>query len=197
MFFATLALVACSRPSSPDTSKIGKPSDPVVVEGQNEKDDPFAWARVRTKQLVASLAAGDALWTRVTPEPQEKIVTPCAAADFAKKDGVAQPSTHRKGEMFLTFVRNGAADPYRTHGPMPDGAALVKRTFLPKTKGADEGEITAYFLMFKAQGKNPDGGDWIWATTTGDGTPLEVGTMASCADCHRTQAPHDWVFGPK
>src|SRR5438309_271548 len=134
--FAALALAACSRPSPPDTTKIGKPSDP-VAEGPHAKDDPFAWARVRTKELVASLAGNDPLWTRVTLEPQEKIVTPCAAPDFAKKNDVAQPSTHRKGEMFLTFVRNGAADPYRTHGPMPDGAALVKRTFLPKTNGAD------------------------------------------------------------
>lgn len=192
---AALSLCGCGRSSQPEPSKIGKPSDPVVADASAK--DPFAWARVRTQELVASLAAGDPLWIRVTAEPQEKIVTPCAAADFVKKEGGALPSTHRKGEMFLTFVRNGAADPYRTHAKMPDGAVLVKRTFVPRAKGADDGEITAYFLMFKAAGKNPEGGDWIYATTAGDGTPLEVGTMKSCAQCHQTQASNDWIFGPK
>ena len=195
----TLALAACGR-SQREPNEIGKTNDPIANAAPNAAesvDDPDAWARAKTKELVASLAAGDPLWTQVTAAPQEKIVTPCAAPDFAKKVGAAEPASHRKGEMFLTFVRNGAADPYREHGTMPDGAALVKRTFVPKAKGADDGEITAYFLMFKAEGKNPGGGDWIYATTTGDGTPLEVGTMKSCAECHQTQAAHDWVFGPR
>ena len=193
---ALILVPACGRSSSPEPTKIGKVADPASTATATAKD-PDAWARVRAQELVASLAKTDPLWTKVTPDPQEKIVSPCAAPDFAKKIGGAEPATHRKGEMFLTFVRDGAADPYRTHEPMPDGAALVKRTFMPREKGADDGEITAYFLMFKAKGKNPSGGDWIYATTDRDGTPLEVGTMKACAECHQTQAAHDWVFGPK
>ncbi|MEO7093559.1 MAG: cytochrome P460 family protein [Polyangiales bacterium] len=203
---ALMLLVGCGRSSPPEPTKIGKANDLASGAGEKGEDkagdkdkaDPDAWARVRAKELVASLAAGDPLWTKVTPEPQEKIISPCAAPDFVKiKEGGAGASTHRKGEMFLTFVRNGAADPYRTHAAMPDGAALIKRTFLPRKKGADDGEITAYFLMVKAAGKNPTGGDWIYATTDGQGAPLEAGPLKACAECHQTQAANDWIFGPR
>jgi hypothetical protein len=63
------------------------------------------------------------------------------------------------------------------------------------TSAEDEGTLTAFFVMEKAAGRNPSGGDWLYATTKPDGTVLRAGPLPDCMACHEKRREQGYLYG--
>ena len=76
---------------------------------------------------------------------------------------------------------------------LPTGSALVKEKWLDPEKQPP----TQYAAMVKREsGYDPDHGDWEYVfTLTQPRRSVERGRIATCIECHKSAAAHDYVFG--
>jgi len=72
---------------------------------------------------------------------------------------------------------------------MPYGAILIKENY-----DKDKKTLSVITPMYKVKGFNPDGDNWFWAKYSPDGTPMQVGKVGGCMNCHSVQKSRDWIF---
>jgi len=90
-------------------------------------------------------------------------------------------------ELFANSVALKAAREGKTE--MPEGSILVKLNY-----GKDKETLKAITPMYKAQGYNPEAGDWFWAKYGPDGKAMASGKVEGCINCHRAKKANDWIF---
>jgi hypothetical protein len=115
------------------------------------------------------------------------------------------PSSVAEGAYVEEWVSSDAYATYSAVRPdasgsgvvLPVGATIVRA--IVDATGSTTQELT---VMVKGpSGYNPDVGDWWFAVTDPDGTPIvtDAGTMAgpldACATCHVPRATDDFLFG--
>lgn len=109
------------------------------------------------------------------------------------------------GESFINvYVSAGAFNTYAVVDPgapgtgitLPEGTIIVREVLEPS------GKVKRLTLMAKGPaGYNPDLGDYWFAVTEPDGTPVvengvtRVGRLADCYGCHVPRATDDYLFG--
>lgn len=71
---------------------------------------------------------------------------------------------------------------------MPDGAIIMKENY------NEERELVALTPMYRAEGFNPEGGDWFWAKYGPEGEDMASGKVKGCIDCHARVKNRDWRF---
>ena len=92
---------------------------------------------------------------------------------------------------FLKVYVNNAAKKAIEDGKMmmPEGAIVVKENY-----AKDKETLAAVTPMYKAEGFNPDAGNWFWAKYKADGSVLASGKVEGCIDCHSKVKDKDWLF---
>jgi len=58
---------------------------------------------------------------------------------------------------------------------------------------ADYGGPTAFELMYKLPGYNPEGGDWYWLSSEDGSTVSVFGRVDSCLGCHKAAKDRDYL----
>jgi hypothetical protein len=197
---AALGSLSCTRAEPPRPDPATAHAEPSVAASASAAsaapvDEADA---VRIKAMVLESPK----WNRATRTAFQKIAD-CRAI-FERED-----STHRHGEKFHIYIK-GDRDrmvAYQDGKPLGlgDGTVIVKRTFVPHaldggvvvmgTSAEDEGTLTAFFVMEKAKGRNPNGGDWLYATTKPDGTVLRAGLLPDCMACHEKRREQGYLYG--
>ncbi|MGD2135880.1 MAG: cytochrome P460 family protein [Gemmatimonadales bacterium] len=137
------------------------------------------------------------------PEMQAPAPDTTAAALWAHLEGSNYSESYAlwpdKGELYagqephgmlLTTYLNDLALDALTNGAgaMPNGAIVVKENYMP------DSTLAAITIMYKAEGYNPDVGDWFWVKRLADGTVEASGRVAGCIGCHGQQAANDYLF---
>jgi hypothetical protein len=80
-------------------------------------------------------------------------------------------------------------------GKLPVGSILIKENF--DSSGT---KLMALTVMYRAEGFNPDAGDWHWTKYEADGTVSAMkgmrvtGKVGMCIECHRSAGGSDFVF---
>ncbi len=92
--------------------------------------------------------------------------------------------------MLLTTYLNPSAHEALTGmaGTMPTGAIIVKENYMP------DSTLAATTVMYKADGFDPEHGNWYWLKVLADGTIEVQGRGAGCIACHSAEADNDYVF---
>jgi hypothetical protein len=184
--------VAITPPSDASAALVA-PSPPSSSSAEAAPVNPSRAAHIQALVLESHT------WNRATRTSLQKLADCRAMSE-------REDSTHRKGEKFHLYVK-GPRElmiSYQDGKPLAPGAVIVKRTFVPKvldggtvisTVAEDEGTLTAFFVMEKVAGSNPNGGDWLYATTKPDGTVLRAGVLADCMDCHQKRREQGFLYG--
>lgn len=76
------------------------------------------------------------------------------------------------GREGIEPMREGAQD------EMPLGSVIVKENYQP------DSTLASTTVMYKAEGYDPEHGDWFWMKRLADGTVDASGHVGSCIDCH-------------
>jgi len=87
------------------------------------------------------------------------------------------------GALLTTYVDNGALEGLAamsrgTQDAMPLGAVIVKENHRP------DSTLASVTVMYKAEGYDPEHGNWFWMKRLPDGTVPASGRVQSCIDCH-------------
>lgn len=126
------------------------------------------------------------------------------ASQFAHVSGDAYASALGATSYIELFANTTAADSYRLIAPevsgsgsvVPEGGVIVREVL--------DANGTAQRLTVMAKGPagyNPALGDWFFAVTTLDGTPIvedgvaRSGRLADCYSCHVPRMGDDFLFG--
>ena len=73
-------------------------------------------------------------------------------------------------------------------GQLPDGSIVVKVNM-------DTNEnITAYTIMAKVKGYNPEANDWFWAKLDAEGNEQVSGKVSPCIECHSALDSNDYII---
>ena len=73
-------------------------------------------------------------------------------------------------------------------GSLPDGSIIVKESYTADKK------LTIISAMFKKQGFNPMGGDYMWLRASADLKILAQGRVAPCIACHTAAQGNDYIM---
>jgi Cytochrome P460 len=147
-------------------------------------------AKVESKPVdeVLSAAAGGAEVIRVTPQPQAMSAMVAVACAYAS---TSKGGPH-DGFYFDVYLTPGGAETMRTaRGAYPAGTVILKRKYSDAA-----GQKTVFFTGMRKHGAgyNPEGGDWEYFTTSGDGKKAtSQEKLASCMACHEEYASTDYV----
>ncbi len=187
---AALASASCTRSEPPPRASPANVPPPPSVAERVDGPEP---ARIR------ALVLDSHTWNRATRTALQKLADCRAVSE-------REDSTHRKGEKFHLYVKGERQQmiAYQDGKPLAPGTVIVKRTFTPRRidggvvmgmTAEEDGDLTAFFLMENVAGKNPAGGDWLYATTRPDGTVLRAGALADCMACHEKRREQGFLFG--
>lgn len=155
----------------------------------------------------------------LSPQRAEEIyraILPSLRATYARSGDVAalaysswaRHNTHpyrssRHGDVFVNNYTNEIAGAYRLYeraGQMPEGALIVKDSFIMTTDG--DIQTGSFALMEKMpRGFDPQNGDWRYMLVDGQGEVRGISKayaserVAFCGECHRKAAPEsDHLF---
>lgn len=93
------------------------------------------------------------------------------------------------GDYVSIYVSDNALSSAETGGAtMPYEAMVVKEGF-----NSDE-ELTGLYLMYKAEGFDPDNNDWFWAAYSPEGDVKAEGKVGGCISCHEGKEDVDYIF---
>ena len=129
------------------------------------------------------------------PADGEKFWTYISKTNFYKKWGMwpghegMYPGNSPHGAYIRLYANDSALKAAKAGKPMPYGAILVKENY-----DKDKKTLMVITPMYKVKGFNPDGDDWFWAKYSPDGTPMQVGKVEGCMNCHSAQKSRDWIF---
>ena len=99
------------------------------------------------------------------------------------------PGHSPHGAYIQLYANDSALKAAKAGKPMPYGAILVKENY-----DKDQKTLMVITPMYKVKGFNPNGDDWCWAKYSPDGTPMQVGKVEGCMNCHSVQKSRDWIF---
>jgi hypothetical protein len=94
------------------------------------------------------------------------------------------------GPLVAVFLNDKAFGSLEAGKPFGEGAILVVESY------DNDKKHTAFDVMYKAQGYNPQGGDWYWLSCGPDGRVKTAGTIASCIGCHRAASDSEYILRP-
>lgn len=124
-----------------------------------------------------------------------------APTPFGPRMSASNDETTHGRKLYLLFARHasyGHLDEPGVASTSAIGQAIVKEAWKPDVpRSLVPGERAELFVMFKVDEATPgtDRG-WVYGVTTPDGREvIDVGMIASCAECHR-KASHERLFGP-
>jgi hypothetical protein len=144
-----------------------------------------------------------------TPEGTAPIVVSAAELFKMMGDGMAAyrlfegTTEMQEGKSphgaYVTILVNGVAarSIEEKAGSFDEGSLIVKKNYDQDKK------FTAYTVMYKVKGYDPEHGDWYWAKFTEDGTTDLEGEAVKalfqekgegCIACHTQVKDKDWVF---
>ena len=133
--------------------------------------------------LTAQEINAESLWKRITVEEDyEKY-------PFWSDHKGLQPGQSPHGLYHKIYIHPyiESALPVQ-QGQLPDGSIVVKVNM-------DVNEnITAYTIMAKVKGYNPDAHDWFWAKLDAQGNETASGKVAPCIECHSALASNDYII---
>lgn len=97
------------------------------------------------------------------------------------------------GMLLTTYVNSLAHDAITNKaGAMSDGAIVVKENYAP------DSTLAAVTVMYKAEGYNPDVGNWYWVKYLPDGSVdsdgMAQGRVQGCIACHGGKADNDYIM---
>jgi hypothetical protein len=95
--------------------------------------------------------------------------------------------------IFVNDVALEAIGAEEFGGVLPYGSIIVKENL---TGTVDEpGDVAALTVMYKLGGFNPEGGDWFWLKTPGDGSAIDAeGAIEGCISCHVQEGNADFML---
>lgn len=99
------------------------------------------------------------------------------------------PGHSPHGAYVKLYANDIALKAAKAGKPMPYGAILVKENY-----SKDQKTLMLITPMYKVKGFNPGGDDWFWAKYSTYGTPMQVGKVGGCMNCHSVQKSRDWIF---
>jgi len=99
------------------------------------------------------------------------------------------PGHSPHGAYVKLYANDIALKAAKAGKPMPYGAILVKENY-----SKDQKTLMVITPMYKVKGFNPGGDDWFWAKYSTYGTPMQVGKVGGCMNCHSVQKSRDWIF---
>ncbi len=146
-----------------------------------------------------AVASNDLLYTgsiTTLPEPRSAAVWPYLQAQEYQKKWTLMPGTTAQmagnsphGAFITTYVNDIALNAINAkRGAIPPGGMVVKENYMP------DRTLAAVTLMYKADGFNPDAGDWYWMQRTANGNVPAEGRVAGCINCHAGNAANDYLF---
>lgn len=120
---------------------------------------------------------------------------------YVKLTPIPLHTTVNETDWVDVFITRAAATAYLealVRQPRIDSGTVIVRAVLDEA-----GAMKKLTVMAKAPaGYYPDGGDWLYAVTAPDGTPLpdeagqaQWGRLSDCAACHEGRRDHGWLFG--
>ena len=125
----------------------------------------------------------------------EKFWTYISKTNPYKKWGVwpghegMYPGNSPHGAYVKLYANDSALKAARDGMPMPYGAILVKENY-----SKDQKTLMLITPMYKVKGFSPGEDAWFWAKYSPDGTPMQVGKVGGCMNCHSAQKSRDWIF---
>src|SRR5262249_49495311 len=126
-------------------------------------------------------------WTRVNSEPA--MMDAATAAMCAQMVKGQNPHQNKFINVFVNDVGRQAM--FQKTPRFPKGTVVVKE----KLPAANSNTPEALTVMIKrAEGYNPEGGDWEYLVTSGDGADIiSRGRNESCQRCHSLYKNTDFV----
>lgn len=95
--------------------------------------------------------------------------------------------------IFVNDVALEAIGSEEFSGVLPYGSIIVKESFMGTVD--EPGDAAALTVMYKLGGFNPEGGDWFWLKTPGDGSTIEAeGVAEGCIGCHAQEGSADFML---
>jgi hypothetical protein len=156
---------------------------------------------------ACSGAQGDGAGDAVTVDDQALLREALTYRDpqaFTPLNGLSYASA-LGGEAFINvYVSAGAFDTYAAVDPAVPGTGITlpEGTIIVREVLDAGGKVKRLTLMAKGPaGYNPDLGDYWFAVTEPDGTPVvengatRVGRLTDCYGCHIPRASDDYLFG--
>jgi hypothetical protein len=99
------------------------------------------------------------------------------------------PAESPHGAFLKLFVNDKALQAIEEgQMPLPPGSIIVKENY------GDDKTLMAVTPMYKAEGYNPEAGDWFWAKYGAEGEVMASGKVQACIDCHKKKKDKDWLF---
>jgi hypothetical protein len=127
-------------------------------------------------------------WTRVTQEPA--VMDAATAAMCAQMIKTQNPHQNKFVSVFVNDVGKQAML-FQKEPTFPKGTVIVKQKLGAPTSTEPEA-LTA--MIKRAEGYNPEGGDWEYLVASGDGaTIISRGRDESCQKCHSLYKATDFV----
>lgn len=95
--------------------------------------------------------------------------------------------------IFVNEVALEAVEAADFDGVLPYGSIIVKENYMGTPD--EPGELAALTVMYKVEGFNPEGGDWFWLKTPGDGSAIDAeGAVEGCISCHAQEGNADYML---
>jgi hypothetical protein len=127
-------------------------------------------------------------WTRVNREPA--MMDAATAAMCAQMVKTKNPHQNKFVTVFVNDVGKQAML-FQKQPKFPRGTVIVKQK-LANPSSTEPEALTA--MIKRAEGFNPEGGDWEYLVLTGNGsTVVSRGRNESCQACHRLYTATDFV----
>ncbi|MDG6242821.1 MAG: cytochrome P460 family protein [Methanolobus sp.] len=93
------------------------------------------------------------------------------------------------GDYITIYVSDDALSLAESGGQvMPYETMVVKEGF------NSDRELIGVYLMYKAEGFDPDHNDWFWASYSPDGDVQAEGKVPGCINCHERRKNIDYIF---
>ena len=93
------------------------------------------------------------------------------------------------GDYVSVYISDNALSSAEVAGAtMPYETMVVKEGF-----NSDE-ELTGIYLMYKAEGFDPENNDWFWASYSPEGAVKAEGKVGGCISCHEGKEDADYIF---
>ena len=125
--------------------------------------------------------------------------------DFRRINAAPFASALHAGDYVNVYISALAADDYRLVQPDRLGPAppIPVGTLIVREIVDGDGNVTKLTVMSKRDPHSFDGGgDFMFAVTTPDGTPMTAddgtvqwGSLETCGSCHATRQQSSWLFG--
>jgi hypothetical protein len=133
--------------------------------------------------LTKEEISGERLWIRITQDENYKKYPFWPGHEGIQQGQSPHGDLHR---VHINPILYGALP--ISDKIAPDGSIIVKCNMNA------EKEITAFTVMAKVKGYDPEENDWFWAKMSKDGKVQAEGKVKSCIECHKALKKNDYIL---